>query len=246
MDRCDVVVVGARAAGAATALLLGRLGHDVILVDRAIFPADTPSTHQLARPGVVQLHRWGLLRDVLASGAPAIRQVTFTAADESVTLAVKDKAGVDLLVAPRRYILDTIVADAAARSGVHMDRASTSPGSASMTGGAPPACTGGTAPGPRWRSRPGSSLARTDSRPGWRDRWARRSSSTGARAGRCSMPTSTDCPGPASRCSSPTGVWSGCSRLTPAEPASGPPALPPTPARANASRAAGPRPSPRT
>jgi 2-polyprenyl-6-methoxyphenol hydroxylase-like FAD-dependent oxidoreductase len=120
MDRCDVVVVGARAAGAATALLLGRLGHDVILVDQAIFPADTPSTHQLARPGVVQLHRWGLLRDVLASGAPAIRQVTFTAAGESTTLAVKDKAGVDLLVAPRRYILDTIVADAAARSGVHM------------------------------------------------------------------------------------------------------------------------------
>src|SRR6266508_1922473 len=54
--------------------------------DRAIFPADTVSTHQIARPGVVQLHRWGLLPAVLASGAPAIRQVTFTAAGESVTL----------------------------------------------------------------------------------------------------------------------------------------------------------------
>jgi 2-polyprenyl-6-methoxyphenol hydroxylase-like FAD-dependent oxidoreductase len=117
--RHDVVVVGARAAGAATALLLGRLGHDVVLVDRAIFPADTLSTHQLARPGVVQLHRWGLLPAVLASGAPVIRQVSFIAEGESVTLAVKDKAGVDLLLAPRRYILDSLVADAAARVGVH-------------------------------------------------------------------------------------------------------------------------------
>jgi 2-polyprenyl-6-methoxyphenol hydroxylase-like FAD-dependent oxidoreductase len=118
--RCDVAIVGARAAGAATALLLSRLGHDVILVDRATFPSDTVSTHQIARPGVVQLHRWGLLPTVLASGAPAIRQVTFTAEDESVTRTVKDKSGVDLLVAPRRHILDTLVAEAAAKSGVHM------------------------------------------------------------------------------------------------------------------------------
>ena len=45
----DVVVVGARAAGAATALLLARLGHDVVLLDRADFPSDTLSTHQIAR-----------------------------------------------------------------------------------------------------------------------------------------------------------------------------------------------------
>jgi 2-polyprenyl-6-methoxyphenol hydroxylase-like FAD-dependent oxidoreductase len=118
--RHDVAVVGARAAGAATALLLARLGHDVVLADRTTFPADTISTHQIARPGVVQLHRWGLLPAVLASGAPAIRQVTFTAAGESVTREVKHKAGVDLLVAPRRYILDTIMAEAAAQAGVHI------------------------------------------------------------------------------------------------------------------------------
>jgi flavin-dependent dehydrogenase len=118
--RHDVVVVGARAAGAATALLLARLGHDVVLLDRAVFPADTISTHQLARTGVVQLHRWGLLQAVLDSGAPAIRQVTFNAAGESTTRGVKDKAGVDLLVAPRRYALDTIVAEAAASAGASL------------------------------------------------------------------------------------------------------------------------------
>jgi flavin-dependent dehydrogenase len=115
--RHDVVVVGARAAGAATALLLARLGHDVVLLDRAVFPADTLSTHQIARAGVVQLHRWGLLQRVLDSGAPAIRQVTFAAEGDTLTRPIKDKSGVDLLVAPRRHILDTLVADAAAESG---------------------------------------------------------------------------------------------------------------------------------
>ena len=55
--RHDVVVVGARGAGAATALLLARQGYDVALVDRNTFPTDTVSTHQIARPGVVQLRR---------------------------------------------------------------------------------------------------------------------------------------------------------------------------------------------
>lgn len=116
----DVVVVGARAAGAATALLLARLGYDVAVVDRQVFPSDTLSTHQIARPGVVQLHRWGLLDAVLRSGVPAIRQITFSAAGESVSRTVKHSAGVDLLVAPRRYVLDTIVADAAAEAGADL------------------------------------------------------------------------------------------------------------------------------
>jgi flavin-dependent dehydrogenase len=113
----DVAIVGARAAGAATALLLARMGHDVVVVDRAVFPSDTLSTHSIARSGVVQLARWGLLDGVMASGAPAIRQVTFHAGGESITRRVKVRAGVDHLVAPRRHILDTVVADAAEVAG---------------------------------------------------------------------------------------------------------------------------------
>jgi 2-polyprenyl-6-methoxyphenol hydroxylase-like FAD-dependent oxidoreductase len=101
-------------------MLLGRLGYDVVLVDRAVFPADTLSTHQISRTGVVALHRWGLLPAVLDSGAPAIRQVSFTAAGQTVTRTVKDKSGVDLLVAPRRHIVDTLVAQAAAHAGVQV------------------------------------------------------------------------------------------------------------------------------
>jgi flavin-dependent dehydrogenase len=119
-SRHDVVVVGGRVAGSATAMLLARLGHDVVVVDQASFPSDTVSTHSLARSGVVQLRRWGLLEDVLDSGAPAIRQVTFNAAGESITRTIKEKAGVDLLVAPRRYVLDTILAGAAEHAGAEL------------------------------------------------------------------------------------------------------------------------------
>ena len=54
-DRYDVIVVGARVAGAATAHLLARLGLDVLLVDRSRYGADTLSTHALMRAGVLQL-----------------------------------------------------------------------------------------------------------------------------------------------------------------------------------------------
>ena len=119
-SRHDVVVVGGRVAGSATAMLLARLGHDVVVVDQASFPSDTVSTHSIARSGVVQLRRWGLVDEVLASGAPAIRQVTFNAAGESTRRTIKDKAGVDFLVAPRRYLLDTLLATAAEHAGAEL------------------------------------------------------------------------------------------------------------------------------
>src|SRR5262245_9159446 len=116
-SRHDVVIVGARVAGSATAMLLARLGYDVAVVDQATFPSDTLSTHSIARSGVVQLQRWGLLDEVMDSGTPAIRQITFHANGESVTRPIKDKVGVDFLIAPRRYVLDTILAGAAERAG---------------------------------------------------------------------------------------------------------------------------------
>jgi flavin-dependent dehydrogenase len=119
-SRHDVVVVGGRVAGSATAMLLARLGHDVVVLDQAAFPSDTVSTHSIARSGVVQLRRWGLLDEVLDSGAPAIRQVTFNAAGESTSRTIKDKAGVDFLVAPRRYVLDTLLATAAEHAGAEV------------------------------------------------------------------------------------------------------------------------------
>lgn len=113
----DVVVVGARCAGAATAMLLASAGHEVLVVDRAEFPSDTLSTHAIARTGVVQLRRWGLLPAVLDSGAPAIREVVFHAAGGTAVRTIKDRHGVDHLVAPRRHVLDPILQHAARAAG---------------------------------------------------------------------------------------------------------------------------------
>ena len=53
----DALVVGARVAGAATAMLLARAGLQVLVVDRAPAGVDALSTHALMRAGVLQLHR---------------------------------------------------------------------------------------------------------------------------------------------------------------------------------------------
>jgi flavin-dependent dehydrogenase len=118
--RADVVVVGARCAGSATAMLLAERGHDVVLVDRATFPSDTLSTHAIARGGVVQLHRWGLLDAVLESGAPPLRTVELHGPDGRLVRTIKERHGVDLLVAPRRHVLDPILQDAAVARGAHL------------------------------------------------------------------------------------------------------------------------------
>jgi 2-polyprenyl-6-methoxyphenol hydroxylase-like FAD-dependent oxidoreductase len=114
----DVVVVGARCAGAATAMLLARQGFDVLVVDRADLPCDTLSTHALSRGAIVELRRWGLLDDVLASGAPKIHDITFHVGDdEPFVKTVKDRAGISHLLAPRRYVLDEILLDGAREAG---------------------------------------------------------------------------------------------------------------------------------
>lgn len=114
----DVLVVGARAAGAATAMLLSRRGVRVLLVDRSRYGADTLSTHALMRGGVLQLSRWGLLDEVIAAGTPPIRRATFRFADDVVPITIKPSYHVDALYAPRRTVLDPILVDAAVAAGV--------------------------------------------------------------------------------------------------------------------------------
>jgi 2-polyprenyl-6-methoxyphenol hydroxylase-like FAD-dependent oxidoreductase len=114
----DVVVVGARAAGAATALLLARAGLRVLLVDRGQYGSDTMSTHALMRGGVLQLTRWGLLDAVIASGTPPVRLTTFRYAKDVVTVEILPSFGVDALYAPRRTVLDRLLVDAATAAGV--------------------------------------------------------------------------------------------------------------------------------
>ena len=117
MDRTDVVVIGARCAGAATAMLLARAGHRVLMVDRGRYGTDTLSTHALMRGAVVQLHRWNVLPAVIASGTTPVRQATFFYGDEEVPVPITPRGGIDALYAPRRFVLDRLLVDAAGAAG---------------------------------------------------------------------------------------------------------------------------------
>ncbi|HET7357607.1 MAG TPA: NAD(P)/FAD-dependent oxidoreductase [Nocardioidaceae bacterium] len=118
MNDYDVVVVGARVAGASTAMLLARAGLRVALLDRSAYGSDTVSTHALMRAGVLQLSRWGLLDRVIAAGTPPVRKVAFHyAGAETVHVSLRPSPGVDALYAPRRHLLDRILVDAAAEAG---------------------------------------------------------------------------------------------------------------------------------
>src|SRR6266566_6140366 len=109
----DAIVVGARCAGSPTAMLLARRGYRVLLVDKATFPSDTMSSHLLQTRGGACLQRWGILERVIATGCPAIRNMTIDVGSSLFTDAVPPTDGVADCYAPRRIILDHILVQAA-------------------------------------------------------------------------------------------------------------------------------------
>ena len=112
----DAIVVGARVAGAPTAMLLARKGYEVLVVDRATFPSDTISTHLVHPPGIDALHRWGLLDSVMATGCPAID--TYAIDFGPFTLSGSPGGnGARAGYAPRRTVLDKLLLDAASDAG---------------------------------------------------------------------------------------------------------------------------------
>ncbi len=116
----DVIVVGARCAGSPAAVLLGRLGYRVLLVDRATFPSDAPRCHFIQPPGVARLQRWGLLDTIRASNCPSIPAVRF---DVGPFVLVSSTPSVDGGIGsygPRRTVLDKLLVDAAAQAGVEV------------------------------------------------------------------------------------------------------------------------------
>jgi 2-polyprenyl-6-methoxyphenol hydroxylase-like FAD-dependent oxidoreductase len=119
--RYDVIVVGARVAGAATAMLLARQGLRVLAVDRVSFPRDTLSSRQLQVPGVALLHRWGLLGKLAAAGPPPARRVRSGAGGGLVMDGrFPAGAGVGALYRPRRTLPGTILVEAARGAGAEI------------------------------------------------------------------------------------------------------------------------------
>jgi 2-polyprenyl-6-methoxyphenol hydroxylase-like FAD-dependent oxidoreductase len=119
-DTYDAIVVGARCAGAPTAMLLAQQGHRVLLVDRAEFPSDTLSTHVVHAPGVAALRRWGLLDEVTASGCPPMHTYSFDFGPFTISGTPHPSNGGSVAYAPRRTVLDKLLVDAADRAGVEI------------------------------------------------------------------------------------------------------------------------------
>jgi flavin-dependent dehydrogenase len=116
----DVIIVGARVAGSATALLLARRGLKVLVLERATFPSDTLSTHQVQVPGVARLARWGVLDTILAAGTPATRNVRFDQGQAVLTGHFPPCDGTDFMFSPRRTLLDKVLVDAARAAGAEI------------------------------------------------------------------------------------------------------------------------------
>ncbi len=118
--RYDAIVVGARCAGAATAMLLAGKGYDVLLADRASFPSDTVSTHVIHPPGLTALRRWGLLDDLVATGCPRLPAYTFDFGPLVITGTPSAADGIAGGYAPRRIVLDDLLVRAAEKAGAEL------------------------------------------------------------------------------------------------------------------------------
>ncbi|HTU05225.1 MAG TPA: NAD(P)/FAD-dependent oxidoreductase [Trebonia sp.] len=115
----DVVVVGARCAGAPIAMLLARAGLSVRLVERSARLGDVVSGHLIKPPGVARLRRWTVLDAVLATGCPRLDDRTLWLGGEPHRAPAPEPAAGP--IAPRRTVLDPILLTAAADAGADVE-----------------------------------------------------------------------------------------------------------------------------
>jgi 2-polyprenyl-6-methoxyphenol hydroxylase-like FAD-dependent oxidoreductase len=119
-ERFDAVIVGARCAGAAAAMLMARKGMRVLALDRGGYGTDALSTHALMRGAVMLLARWGVLPRLAEAGTPPIRRTTFHYGMETIAVDLRPGDGVEALYAPRRTLLDSVLVDAACEAGAEI------------------------------------------------------------------------------------------------------------------------------
>lgn len=116
-EHVDVVVVGARCAGAPLAAHLARHGLRVCLLDRATFPSDTLSTHGIQPCGVQSLGRLGVVDRVSGCTTPITRALLALGDARAQIEDVPALLGAPMLNV-RRVVLDEMLVDHAAGRGV--------------------------------------------------------------------------------------------------------------------------------
>lgn len=120
MTQYDAIIVGARCAGSTTAMLLARKGYRVLLLDKAVFPSDTMSSHILHPPGVAALKRWSLLQRLQDTGCPPIRHYAFDFGPFAIAAPLLPSDGTSFALCPRRTVLDKLLVDAAVEAGAEL------------------------------------------------------------------------------------------------------------------------------
>lgn len=117
----DAVIVGARCAGSAIAMLLARRGYRVLLIDRQTFPSDmTMSTHFIHQRGVACLSRWGLRDQILATGSRPVSRFKIDMGPFTLSGSAPPVDEETSGFAPRRLLLDEILVRAAVSSGAEL------------------------------------------------------------------------------------------------------------------------------
>ena len=116
----DAIIIGARCAGASTALLLGRLGHKVLLVDRTAVASEIPHGHFIHRFGPQRLARWGVLDQIVDSGCPLVSDAVMSMGGVPMQGKNLTADGIPFGIAPRRSVLDKILVDNALAAGVEL------------------------------------------------------------------------------------------------------------------------------
>jgi flavin-dependent dehydrogenase len=111
----DAIIVGARCAGAPTAMLLARQGFRILLCDRAAFPSDTVSNGMFNSPGLPYLQRWGLLDELKRTGVPPVQFGTTFVFGQRIRTEYAEPT-----FAPRRIILDHMLVQAAVKAGAEL------------------------------------------------------------------------------------------------------------------------------
>ncbi|MFJ8166175.1 NAD(P)/FAD-dependent oxidoreductase [Streptomyces sp. NPDC096136] len=118
MSDYDVIVVGARCAGSPTAMLFAQRGYRVLLLEKARFPQDTLSSHYIHMQGVALLNRWGLLGRIRDTGCQPITHERYEGPGVRIDGFSLPMDGLTTTYAPRRYVLDPILAEGAVAAGV--------------------------------------------------------------------------------------------------------------------------------
>ncbi|MEU1041036.1 NAD(P)/FAD-dependent oxidoreductase [Streptomyces sp. NPDC005907] len=114
----DVIVIGARCAGSPTAMLFARQGYRVLLLEKAQFPQDTLSSHYIHMQGMSLLNRWGLLDRLRDAGCRPITHQSYEGPGVRIEGFSLPLDGLRHTYAPRRYVLDPVLAEGAVAAGV--------------------------------------------------------------------------------------------------------------------------------